>query len=89
MPTPGASPTASPACPGVELDLDTVQSNIVIFRLADGAPDARTVVARAAEHDVLVIAFAARTVRATTHLNVSQADCEHAGAVLARVIEKA
>ena len=32
---------------GVALDLATVQTNIVIFRLADGAPDAATVVARA------------------------------------------
>src|ERR1700730_13537790 len=34
---------------GVQLDLATVQSNIVIFRLAEGAPDAATVVARARE----------------------------------------
>ena len=32
---------------GVELDLATVQSNIVIFRMAEGAPDAATIVARA------------------------------------------
>ncbi|MBM3573288.1 MAG: low specificity L-threonine aldolase, partial [Alphaproteobacteria bacterium] len=48
---------------GVELDLATVQSNIVIFRMTPGAPDAATVVARAKERGVLISAFAARTVR--------------------------
>jgi hypothetical protein len=49
--------------PGVLLDLSTVQSNIVIFRCAEGAPDAATVVARAKAQGVMVSAFAARTVR--------------------------
>jgi threonine aldolase len=71
---------------GVLLDLATVQSNIVIFRMADGAPDAATVVARAKEQDVLVGAFASRTVRATTHLDVTEAQCRRAGDVLAAVI---
>jgi len=71
---------------GVLLDLATVQSNIVIFRLAEGAADAATVVARAKEEGVLVGAFAARTVRATTHLDVTSAQCRHAGDVLAGVI---
>jgi threonine aldolase len=71
---------------GVSLDLATVQSNIVIFRLEEGAPDAATVVARAQERGVLVSAFAARTVRAVTHLDVSRADCELAADRLARVL---
>ena len=41
-------------------DLATVQSNIVIFRLAAEAPDAATIVARAQEAGVLVSAFGAR-----------------------------
>src|SRR5215470_6646173 len=61
---------------GVGLDLKTVQSNIVIFHLEEGAPDAATVVARAREMGVLVSAFGVRTVRAVTHLNVFRADCE-------------
>jgi len=71
---------------GVTLDLATVQSNIVIFRMAEGAPDAATVVARAKEQGVLVGAFATRTVRATTHLDVTEAQCRRAGDVLAAVI---
>jgi threonine aldolase len=71
---------------GVSLDLKTVQSNIVIFHMDEGAPDAATVVARAQEMDVLVSAFGTRTVRVVTHLNVSRADCELAADRLARVL---
>jgi threonine aldolase len=71
---------------GVSLDLKTVQSNIVIFHMDEGAPDAATVVARAQEMDVLVSAFGARTVRAVTHLNVSRADCELGADRLAQVL---
>jgi threonine aldolase len=71
---------------GVSLDLATVQSNIVIFRMGEGAPDAATIVARAQELGVLVSAFAARTVRAVTHLDVSRADCELAADRLVQVL---
>jgi len=59
------------SCPAVRLDLATVQTNIVVFHLAPGAPDAATLVARARAQGVLLNAFAARTVRAVTHLDVS------------------
>jgi threonine aldolase len=71
---------------GIVLDLATVQTNIVIFRLGPDAPDAATVVARARERGVLVSAFAARTVRLVTHLNVDREQCEHAADVLAAVV---
>ena len=71
---------------GIDLDLATVQTNIVIFRMAEGAPDAATVVARAKEKGVLVGAFAARTVRAVTHLDVSRGQAKRAGEVLAGTV---
>jgi threonine aldolase len=71
---------------GVTLDLETVQSNIVIFRMEEGAPDAATVVTRAQELGVLVSAFGVRTVRAVTHRDVSRADCELAADRLAPVL---
>jgi threonine aldolase len=74
---------------GVRLDLATVQSNIVIFRMEDGSPDAATIVARAKQHGVLVSAFAARTVRVTTHLDVTRDQCRHAVEALATVIAAA
>ena len=71
---------------GVTIDLATVQTNIIIFRLPPGLPDAAELVRRAAAQGVLVGAFAPRTVRATTHLNVSRSDCIHAAEVLAGVV---
>lgn len=66
----------------VELDLATVQTNIVVFRLTPAAPDAATVVNRARERGVLVFAFGPRTVRAVTHLDVTRAQCEQAADAL-------
>ena len=74
------------ATAGVEIDLGVLETNIVVFRLAPDAPDAATVIARAREHDVLVMAFGPRTVRAVTHLDVSREDCERAGEVLAAAV---
>jgi threonine aldolase len=66
----------------VALDLATVQSNIVVFRLQEGAIDAATLVQRARERGVLVNAFDARTVRAVTHLDVSRDQAERAAETL-------
>jgi threonine aldolase len=74
------------SCAGVRIDLARLESNIVVFRLEDGAPDAATVVARAREAGVLVMAFGPRTVRAVTHLDVSHEDCETAADVLATAV---
>jgi threonine aldolase len=73
---------------GVCLDLATVQSNIVIFRMEEGTPDAATIVARAQETGVMISAFGERTVRAVTHLDVSRDQCRHAADLLAAVIER-
>ena len=71
---------------GVEIDIEELETNIVVFHLREGAPDAATVVARAAERDVLVMAFGPRTVRAVTHLDVSRSDCARAADVLAEAV---
>ena len=68
------------------IDLSTVQTNIVIFRLPAPLPDAATVAARAAEQGVLVNVFGPRTVRVTTHMNVDAAACRRAGDVVAGAI---
>jgi threonine aldolase len=61
------------ALPGVRLDPDTVETNIVIFEVED----ARGLVARIADR-VELQAFDAHRVRAVTHLDVSRADVEQA-----------
>jgi threonine aldolase len=72
---------------GVALDLKTVESNIVIFRMEEGYPDAAAIAERARALGVLVVVFGARILRAVAHLDVSRAQCLHAADVLARVIE--
>jgi threonine aldolase len=74
--------------PGVRIDLPTVQTNIVIFRMEEGTPDAATVVARAQAEGVLVSAFGARIVRAVTHLDVNREQCRRAADLLAKIIER-
>jgi threonine aldolase len=69
-------------CPAVQLDLATVQTNIVVFQLAPGGADAPTVVARARERGVLLNAFGPRTVRAVTHLDVDAAQARRAAETL-------
>jgi threonine aldolase len=55
--------------PGVKLDVDLVDTNIVIFELV-GALDAPTAVARLGERGIRMGALGPRTVRAVTHLDV-------------------
>jgi len=74
------------ASPAVRIDLATVQTNIVVFQLAPGAPDAATLVARARQRGVLLNAFAARTVRAVTHLDVNGEQVARAAAILRELL---
>ncbi|MEJ0015451.1 MAG: GntG family PLP-dependent aldolase [Acetobacteraceae bacterium] len=70
----------------VEIELATVRSNIVVFRVPAPLPDAATVVQRAQEEGVLVSAFAPRMVRAVTHLDVDAAQCRRAAEVLVKAV---
>ncbi|HKE39929.1 MAG TPA: threonine aldolase family protein [Casimicrobiaceae bacterium] len=71
----------------VELDLASVQTNILVFKLGLGAPDAATVVERARQRGVLIFAFGPRVVRAVTHLDVSADQCERAAQILLEIVE--
>ena len=77
------------ASPAIELDPATVQTNIVVFRLADGAPEALAVVAAARDAGVLVVAFDARTIRAVTHLDVTRDQVADAAELLVAAAESA
>ena len=70
------------------VDLATVQTNILVFHLSPDAPDAPTVVTRARERGLLVFAFGPRTIRAVTHLDVSQEQCERAAALLLDIVDQ-
>jgi threonine aldolase len=73
--------------PRIVLDLGTVQTNIVVFSLAPGAPDAAALVAAARGRGVWVNALGARTIRALTHRDVSRAQCLEAAGILAQCAE--
>jgi threonine aldolase len=68
----------------IEVELATVQTNIIVFGLAPSGPDAATVVGRAREAGVLVVALGLRAVRAVTHLDVGREACLRAAAILAQ-----
>jgi threonine aldolase len=73
--------------PRIEVDLDRLETNIVLFGLADGAPDAETVVSGARERGVLVFAFGPRTIRAVTHLDVDREACKRGAEILVDLVE--
>ena len=76
-------PTRLAACGAVQLDLASVQTNIVVFHLRPARRTPPTVVAQARAQGVLLGAFGPRTVRAVTHLDVSAAQCDEAAQRLA------
>ncbi|MEP6681040.1 MAG: GntG family PLP-dependent aldolase [Chloroflexota bacterium] len=67
----------------IGLELDRVETNIVVFTVSD----ASSFVAACRERGVLVNAFTPTLVRAVTHLDVSLDDCETAAAAMVAVAE--
>jgi threonine aldolase len=70
----------------IAIDLASVQTNILVFALVPGAPDAPTVVARAKERGVLIFAFTPRMLRAVTHLDVTTEQCARAADILVELV---
>lgn len=75
--------------PRIHIDPDTVQTNIVIFGVADDGPDPEAVVATAREQGVLVFAFGGRTIRAVTHYDVTADECVSGATILRSIVEAA
>jgi threonine aldolase len=73
-------------CAGVEIDLDGVQTNIVIFKLTGGG--AAEFVARMKAAGGLCSAIGPDQVRLVTHYDVSRADCERSAALLVEALRK-
>jgi threonine aldolase len=76
---------------GVEIDLDAVETNIVVFKLAGGGNahgrPAAELTSRLKMRGVLMSAVGPSTVRLVTHLDVSRANCVTAAEVLTEEIE--
>jgi threonine aldolase len=70
----------------VEIDLDTVETNIVIFRLKGGR-GAAELTARLKERGILMSAVGPSAVRLVTHLDVDRGACARAADVLREEIE--
>src|SRR5215469_14954514 len=73
---------------GVEIDPDTVETNIVIFRLT-GALKPAELVTRMKARGVLISAVGPQAVRLVTHNDVSRGDCVAAATALNEEIEAA
>ncbi len=81
----GAAAAARPEL----VDVDDVETNIVVLDLARagaGSPQAPEIAAAAREHGVLLSVLGPRTLRLVTHLGVDDEGCEHAAAVLEKVL---
>jgi threonine aldolase len=73
--------------PRIHIDPETVQTNIVIFGVADDGPEPEAVVTTAREQGVLVFAFGGRAIRAVTHYDVTDDECVRAAAILRSIVE--
>lgn len=70
--------------PGIEMDLATVETNIVVFRT--GSTPAAELSARLREAGLLMNANGPDTVRAVTHLDVNRADIDRALEIMRSVL---
>jgi hypothetical protein len=71
---------------GVTIDLETVETNIVVFRLVAGK-GAAELAARLKARGVLAGAFGPDAIRLVTHRDVSRKDCIDAAEALTEEIE--
>jgi len=71
----------------VEIDLDAVETNIVVFRL--NGVSAADVVARLKARGIWMSAFGPDAIRMVTHLDVDRAACVTAAKALSEEIEAA
>ncbi len=67
------------ALPAFDLDVDAVETNIIIFEVTEGT--AESVVETLEDDDVLLTPFGPTTVRATTHRDVSMDEIERAAEI--------
>ena len=72
--------------PSVVLDPATVETNIIWFNLTPDVADATALVAAARERGVFISASGKRSLRAVTHLNVTQDDCLVAARILGEIL---
>ena len=72
--------------PGIEVDLDTVQTNIVIFDIAESGRTVSELLEALKDAGVLVVPFGPTRLRAVTHLDVSREDVEFAAGIFSKIV---
>ncbi len=75
--------------PGIAIDLNTVETNIVIFDITATGRTAADISASLKERGILLNSINDRQMRAVTHYDVSEDDCRQAAAVLRTVLSSA
>jgi threonine aldolase len=73
--------------PGLSLDPDIVETNIVIFKLAEQLGPAAAFIAKLREQSVLMNAVGRQRIRAVTHLDVSLEQVRRAGELIQTTAE--
>jgi threonine aldolase len=71
---------------GIEIDMETVQTNLVVFDIAGTGWKVMEAVEALKKHGVLVVPFGGTTLRAVTHLDVNRKDLERAVANFKKVL---
>lgn len=74
-------------CEGVEIDLPSVQTNIVLFTLKNRG-DAAALVADLKSEGILCSAIGPHAVRLVTHFDVSREQCEYCAARLTHLLDR-
>lgn len=64
-------------CAGLEIDTDTVQTNIVIFKMSENYGSAESFVGAMQAEGVLMLALGSDMIRAVTHLDVDRQGIEY------------
>ena len=66
------------ALPGIDIDLESVQTNLVYMDITASGKTAAHAEAELADRNVLAIALGPTRIRCVTHLDVNRAQCEEA-----------
>ncbi len=74
------------AIPGISLDLQSVQTNIIIFDVNPGLIKAETLVKQLAEEGVLCFTFGPTKIRLVTHLEITDDDIEYTAGVFKKIL---
>lgn len=75
--------------PGLSVDVDAVETNIVYFDVSEKLGTAQSLFDRLKEEGVLMLVVGAQRIRAVTHLDVDTAAVDRAATTLARMVNRA